>query len=95
MSDIEIVDAIENLNESEASEKRQEEMHKLAEMDLWKNIEELQTSIKEKQERLKTLKIQKVCETKESKKRKIALSAQKRQRNAKQLKVGTQTESNS
>lgn len=57
MSDIEIVTTIENLNESDKAEQKRSEVEKIAEIDLTRNIEVLQNSIKESQKKLKALKV--------------------------------------
>lgn len=99
MSDVEIVDAVEEMVEREKAEERELEADKLAEIERAKVIEELENSIREEQshildkkEKLKSLKVQKANEKKDlSAKRKLAVDDKKKQRNAKQLKGATES----
>lgn len=101
MSDVEIIDVIEEMVENEKAEERETETDKLVEMERAKTIEELETSIKcelniiqEKKEKLKSLKVQKATEKKEvSAKRKLASDTKKERRNSKHLKGATQSTS--
>lgn len=98
MSDIEIVNTIKEMTETEKNAEKRLEIDKLNELELTKEIETLESTIKEdaaviqeKREKLKALKVQKTTEKKESCKRKLVGEANKKTRRAKQLKPPTET----
>lgn len=88
MSDNEIVSAVDTLVENEKEAQRQVESEKILEMEISKEILELENSIQEKRSKVKELKEKKSTERKQAVKRKREVALKKKS-NGNQLKPPT------